>query len=72
MESPRKVDDVLHARWVIPIVPDGVFLEDHSVIIHEGKLILVFSLFLRSFLLKTCRENFGYTSHQRSETKIYK
>lgn len=35
------VDARIDARWVIPIRPSGVALEDHSVLIDDGKIIAV-------------------------------
>jgi len=69
MEYPRKVDDVLSARWVIPIVPDGVYLENHSVVIHEGtNLAEIGKIQGLNIIL---RQDLGYPSHWRSETEIY-
>ncbi len=32
------IDTLLHARWVLPIEPQGVLLEHHSVAIHDGRI----------------------------------
>jgi len=32
------IDTLIDARWVIPVNPDGVVLEHHSVAIHEGRI----------------------------------
>eukprot|EP00164_Ancoracysta_twista_P014951 GFYU01024513.1.p1 GENE.GFYU01024513.1~~GFYU01024513.1.p1 ORF type:complete len:677 (-),score=124.59 GFYU01024513.1:34-2064(-) len=32
------VDTIIHARWVIPGVPEGEVLENYSVAIHEGSI----------------------------------
>ncbi len=32
------IDTLIDARWVIPVNPDGVALEHHSVAIHEGRI----------------------------------
>jgi 5-methylthioadenosine/S-adenosylhomocysteine deaminase len=33
------IDTLIDARWVIPVNPDGVVLEYHSVAIHEGRIL---------------------------------
>ena len=33
------VDDIIHARWVLPIAPDHCILEHHSVVIDQGRII---------------------------------
>ncbi|HWS02383.1 MAG TPA: TRZ/ATZ family hydrolase [Gammaproteobacteria bacterium] len=35
------VDSLLHARWIIPIEPDDRVLTDHSLVIHEGRIVAV-------------------------------
>ncbi len=35
------IDTLIHARWVIPIEPDGVVLEHHSIAIHDGRIVAV-------------------------------
>ncbi|TGD73466.1 TRZ/ATZ family hydrolase [Mangrovimicrobium sediminis] len=32
------VDTVIHASWVVPVVPRGVVLEDHSLVVNGGRL----------------------------------
>jgi len=32
------VDSLLHARWVLPIEPQGLLLENHSIAIHDGRI----------------------------------
>lgn len=32
------VDQVIEARWVVPVVPHGVVLEDHAVVVHQGQI----------------------------------
>jgi hypothetical protein len=34
--TKEKVDDVLHAKWIIPVVPDNTVLENHSLVIKDG------------------------------------
>lgn len=38
--AKQKVDDVLHARWIIPIIPEQVVLEHHSLVIENGDIAL--------------------------------
>jgi len=33
------VDLLIHPRWLIPVVPDNVALEHHSVAIHDGRIV---------------------------------
>ena len=33
------VDTLIHARWIIPVEPESVTYEHHSLVIHEGKII---------------------------------
>jgi len=35
----KKIDTLLHAKWVIPVDNKQRYLEQHSVAIHEGKII---------------------------------
>ncbi len=32
------VAQVIEARWVVPVVPHGVVLEDHAVVVHQGQI----------------------------------
>lgn len=32
------VDQVIEARWVVPVLPHGVVLEDHAVVVHQGRI----------------------------------
>lgn len=34
----NQVDMILNCRWLIPIEPEGVVLENYSLIIHEGRI----------------------------------
>src|SRR5687768_15864607 len=36
MTSPEKIDTLLEARWVIPVEPAGVVLQDHAIAIDQG------------------------------------
>ena len=33
------IDTLLHARWIIPVEPESVTYEHHSLAIHQGKII---------------------------------
>ena len=33
-----KVDTLLHARWIIPVEPATIVHENHSLVIHEGRI----------------------------------
>ncbi len=35
----QTVDTLLHARWVIPVEPDGLLLEHHALAIAEGRIL---------------------------------
>ena len=35
------VDTLLHCRWVIPVVPRGLVLDDHAVAIDAGRIVAV-------------------------------
>ena len=35
----QTVDTLIHARWIVPIVPRNTVLENHSLAIHQGKII---------------------------------
>lgn len=34
----QAVDTIIHARWIIPVEPAGMILEDHSLVIHDGRI----------------------------------
>lgn len=36
--TPTAVDLLLHARWIIPIEPAGITLENHSLAVHDGRI----------------------------------
>ena len=33
------VDTLIHARWIIPVEPESVTLENHSLVIDKGRII---------------------------------
>ncbi|UXI70034.1 TRZ/ATZ family hydrolase [Tahibacter amnicola] len=35
----RAVDTIIGARWVVPVEPHGVVLENHAVVIHKGQIL---------------------------------
>ena len=35
------VDLIIEARWIIPIEPANVVLENHSVIINKGRIVAI-------------------------------
>lgn len=37
----QNIDLLINARWVIPIEPDNTVLDQHSVVIHDGKILEV-------------------------------
>jgi 5-methylthioadenosine/S-adenosylhomocysteine deaminase len=37
----KTTETLLHARWVIPVEPDGTVLEHHSIAIDEGRLTAI-------------------------------
>ena len=37
--NPGAADLVIEARWIIPVEPAGVVLEDHAVAIADGKIL---------------------------------
>lgn len=39
--SPVAADLVIEARWIIPVEPAGVVLEDHAVAVADGKILAV-------------------------------
>ena len=38
---PQAIDLLLDARWVIPVQPAGRVLENHSVAVHDGRILAV-------------------------------
>ena len=36
---PARVDLILRPRWMIPVVPAGVVLENRDLVIHEGRIV---------------------------------
>lgn len=40
-KTPLKADLLIHAKWVIPVVPEGAVLEDHAVAILDKKILAI-------------------------------
>lgn len=34
-----RIDGLIKARWIIPVEPDGLVLEDHALAIHGGRIV---------------------------------
>ncbi|MDP2325531.1 MAG: amidohydrolase family protein, partial [Gammaproteobacteria bacterium] len=34
-------DLIISARWIVPVEPAGIVLEDHSVVVHNGRILAV-------------------------------
>lgn len=41
MSAARRTDLVIDAGWVIPVEPAGAVLEDHSAVVHAGRIVAV-------------------------------
>ena len=37
--TPQSVDLLIEARWVVPVEPHAVVLEEHAVAVHEGRIV---------------------------------
>src|SRR5690606_27537357 len=37
--SMEQVDSIIHARWVVPVEPHDVVLEQHSLAIRDGRIV---------------------------------
>ena len=40
-EARRTIDTLIEPRWLVPVEPHGVVLDDHAVAIDGGKIIAV-------------------------------
>lgn len=40
-KTPVKCDLLIEAKWVIPVVPEGLVLDDHAVVVHDKKIIAI-------------------------------
>lgn len=64
MSSKRiqQVDSIIHARWIIPVEPDETVYENHSLVIHQGKIVDI---------LPTMRCENKYQSHTIHDLKTH-
>ncbi|NNJ84794.1 MAG: TRZ/ATZ family hydrolase [Gammaproteobacteria bacterium] len=37
----QHIDTLIHARWIVPVEPEGQILEDYAIAVHEGTIISV-------------------------------
>src|SRR5690606_9950815 len=37
----QTVDLLIHARWLIPVEPDGAVYENHALAVHNGRIVAV-------------------------------
>ncbi|NIP71562.1 MAG: TRZ/ATZ family hydrolase [Gammaproteobacteria bacterium] len=37
----QNIDALIHARWIIPVEPEGAVHEDHSLAVHDGRIVAV-------------------------------
>jgi 5-methylthioadenosine/S-adenosylhomocysteine deaminase len=35
----ESIDTLIEARWIIPVEPEGMILEDHALAIHDGRIV---------------------------------
>ena len=40
-EKPLQADLLIHAKWILPVVPAGTVLEDHAVAIRDRKIVAI-------------------------------
>jgi 5-methylthioadenosine/S-adenosylhomocysteine deaminase len=40
-EAPRTIDTLIEPRWLVPVEPHGIVLEDHAVAIDAGRIVAV-------------------------------
>jgi 5-methylthioadenosine/S-adenosylhomocysteine deaminase len=57
-ENPQTVDLCIEARWVVPVEPHGVVLEDHTVVVDKDRIVA---------LLPTVEARAAYAPRERSE-----
>ena len=56
----QSVDTLVQARWVIPVEPEGVVLEHHSVVVDDGRIRAI---------LPHGEARSGYSAHQTVELR---
>ncbi|BDU20662.1 TRZ/ATZ family hydrolase [Dyella sp. GSA-30] len=57
-QNPQTVDLCIEARWVVPVEPHGVVLEDHTVVVDKDRIVA---------LLPTAQARAAYAPRERSE-----
>jgi 5-methylthioadenosine/S-adenosylhomocysteine deaminase len=57
-QNPQTVDLCIEARWVVPVEPHGVVLEDHTVVVDKDRIVA---------LLPTVQARTAYAPRERSE-----
>jgi len=57
-QNPQTVDLCIEARWVVPVEPHGVVLEDHTVVVDKDRIVA---------LLPTAQARTAYAPRERSE-----
>jgi 5-methylthioadenosine/S-adenosylhomocysteine deaminase len=35
----ERIDTLIEARWIIPVEPEGVVLEDHALAVSDGRIV---------------------------------
>ncbi|MEW8395937.1 MAG: amidohydrolase family protein, partial [Candidatus Thiodiazotropha sp.] len=35
---PEAVDQLIHAQWIIPVVPENLLLSDHTLVVNRGRI----------------------------------
>jgi len=55
-ERVRSIDTLITARWIVPVEPDRVVLENHAVAVDEGAIVEV---------LPVAQASAKYTSRER-------
>ncbi|MES9990432.1 MAG: TRZ/ATZ family hydrolase [Candidatus Thiodiazotropha sp.] len=38
---PEAVDQLIHAEWIIPVVPENLLLTDHTLVLNRGRLVAI-------------------------------
>ena len=38
---PQSIDTLIEARWIVPVEPDQVVLEDHAIAIYQGRIVAI-------------------------------
>lgn len=57
-QNPQTVDLCIEARWVVPVEPHGVVLEDHTVVVDKDRIVA---------LLPTVEARTAYVPRERTE-----